>query len=100
MRYLVKIGELGEKIEYLEKQLSIIDENIGILEKAKSTIVWQGEAYVRFNENYNKYIKDLVRMEQKILSYIEYLVKFYNNYSDEFMRIRERYIELSNRRMQ
>ena len=99
MRYLVKIGELGEKIEYLEKQLSIIDENIDYLEKVKSTIIWQGEAALKFDETYSNYIKDLIRIESRILSYVEYLIKFYNNYGEEFVRIRQKYTDLTNRRL-
>ena len=45
-------GELGEKIRYLENQLSIIDENINNLKMIKQNIIWKGLASLKFNEYY------------------------------------------------
>ena len=97
MRYLVKIGELGEKIDYLEKQLSIIDENINYLKSIKTNIVWEGTASLKFSEHYDNYLKELVSIEKTITSYIKYLTTFYNNYSNEYLRIRQKYTNLANR---
>ena len=99
MRYLVKIGELGEKIDYLEKQLSIIDENINYLKSIKNNIIWEGTASLKFNEYYDNYLKELSIIEKTITSYIKYLATFYNNYSNEYLRIRQKYTNLANRRV-
>ena len=99
MRYLVKIGELGERIDYLENQLSIIDENIDYLKNIESGIVWEGEASLRFSNYHTNYLKELSNTEKTILSYIQYLITFYNNYGEEFVRIRQKYTDLTNRRL-
>ena len=99
MRYLVKIGELGEKIDYLEKQLSIIDENINYLKKLESSIIWEGKASLKFSNYHTNYLNQLVSIENTILSYIKYLTTFYNNYGNEYLRIRQKYTNLANRRV-
>ena len=95
MRYLVKLGELEQKIEYLEKQLSIIDENIFYLKNIKSNIIWEGKAAQSFSNYYDNYINKLINMEDKIYSIINYLNKFYENYGDSYIRIRKQFNNLS-----
>lgn len=97
MRYLVKIGELGQKIDYLEKQLSIIDENISYLKTIKSNIIWEGEASLRFNDYYDNYINELTNIENRILSNIKYLATYYKNYGNEYMRLRQKFVNLADR---
>ena len=99
MRYLVKISELKQKINYLEKQLSIIDENITNLKNVKSSIIWQGDAFLKFSDKYDDYINRLVGIEEKTISSIDYLMKFYKNYGDDYMSIRAKFTNLSNREM-
>ena len=98
MRYLVKVGDLGEKIEYLEKHLSNIDDNINYLKSIKPNIVWEGEASIIFNRNFDEYLNKLISIEDTISSYIDYLNTFYNNYGNEFLRLRQKHTNLSNRR--
>ena len=97
MRYLVKIGELREKIDFLEKQLLIIDENIDYLKKLKSDIIWEGQASLTFSNHYDNYIKELITIRETISSYIRYLTTFYRNYGNEYLRIRQKYTNLSDR---
>ena len=91
MRYLVKIGELKEKIDYLEKQLSIIDKNIEVLRTIKSSIKWEGEASLSFERNFNSYLKELNMIENYILANIRYLIKYYDVYGTEYTRLRRKY---------
>ena len=95
MRYLVKLGEWEQKIEYFEKQLSIIDENISYLKNIKSNIIWEGKAAQSFSNYYDSYINKLINMEDKIYSTINYLNKFYENYGDSYIRIRKQFNNLS-----
>ena len=95
MRYLVKLGELGQKIEYLNKQLSIIDENISNLVTFKDNIIWEGKASVTFSNYCDNYIKELEKIEENILSYIEYLLKYYDNYGNEHLRIKKQFTSLT-----
>ena len=97
MRYLVKIGELRQKIEFLEKQLSIIDENIEYLKVIKTNIVWKGEASHSFDRHYNEYLKELTTIEENILSSIKYLIRYYDNYGNEYNRLRKKYANVVNR---
>ena len=98
MRYLVKVDELSQKIEYLENQLLIIDENIEFLKNIKLNIIWEGEAYLTFVNNYDNYLDELDIIKKNILSYIDYLKLFYNNYENEFLKLRQKYVDLSNER--
>lgn len=96
MRYLVKLDELKQKIDYLEKQLSIIDENISVLKNVKSSIIWEGKASTAFNNHYDNYIGELTSIEEKILSSISYLYKFYDRYGSEFNDMRQKFVNLAN----
>ena len=95
MRYLVKLGELEQKIEYLEKQLSIIDENVSYLKTIKSNIIWEGEAAQSFSNYYDNYINNLINIEDKIYTTINYLNKIYESYGNNYTSIRKQFNNLS-----
>ena len=95
MRYLVKVGELIEKTDYIEKQLTIIDENIENLDRIKERIIWEGEASARFLDNYNNYIKELSNIENNILSINKYLMAYANNYGNQYSQLRKKYSKMS-----
>ena len=96
MRYLVKLGELRQKIEFLEKQLSIIDDNVENLKIIKTNIKWEGEASNSFDNKYNEYLKELTLIEERILSYIKYLIQYYESYGAEYKRLRTKYANINN----
>ena len=98
MRYLVKINELKEKIDFFEKQLLIIDENIEKLEKIKPTIIWEGEASNKFDNVYNNYILELKAMGENIIKHVEFLMSFYEKYNDGYNSLRNKYKNILNRR--
>ena len=52
MRYFIKLKDLGNKIDFFDEQLSVIDEKITYLEEAKGKVIWQSDAA---NEFYNYY---------------------------------------------
>ena len=94
MRYFVRIGDLGRKIEYLEKQLDSIYENIDNLVKVKSTIIWEGDASTEFYDVYDIYIEELKIMAENTLEFIEYLSKYYDRYSTSYESLRRKYASL------
>ncbi len=97
MRYLVKLGELGQKIENVQEQLASIDENINNLSDIKSNIIWEGEASLVFSEDYENYLNELDYIRENIISSIKYLSYYYNNYSHEYLDMKKRLNNLSDR---
>lgn len=98
MRYIVKINELKEKIDYFEKQLLVIDENIEKLEKVKPTIIWEGPARSKFNISYDNYVLELKVMGENIIKHVEYLMSYYEKYNDGYNSLRNKYKNILNRR--
>jgi len=98
MRYLVKINELKEKIDFFEKQLLIIDENIEKLEKIKPTIIWEGVARDKFNLSYDNYIFELKSMGENIIKHVEFLMSYYEKYNDGYNSLRNKYKNILSRR--
>ena len=94
MRYFVRIGDLGRKIEYLEKQLDVISENIDNLIKVKSTIIWEGDASSEFYDVYDNYILELKTIAQNTIEFIEYLSKYHDRYSTTYGELRNKYASL------
>lgn len=97
MRYLVKLSELEEKIEYLDNQLSIIDDNITYLKSIKSNIDWEGEAFESFSDYYDNYINELISIENKAYSTIRYLNKIYESFGNNYISIKQELINLSDK---
>lgn len=91
MRYIVRIGELGKKIDFLEDQLTTIDETIDSLNKVKSTIIWEGEASMAFSDKYDTYILELTMIAKNILEIIKYLVAYYDKYGNRYSLLRQKY---------
>ena len=60
MKYLVKVGSLKQKIEFLGQQLAIIDDRIKELEQVKLTIKWEGDAATTFIEVYDNYLYGII----------------------------------------
>ena len=96
MRYIVKINELGKIINYLEQQLSIIDENITNLKSIKSSIIWQGRTSSLFLNKYDNYILELTIMTKNILALLDYLTKYYDKYGDRYMILHQKYAKYYN----
>ena len=94
MRYLVKIGELGSKIDYLEKQLSYIDENIDNLKKIKNSIIWEGTASASFFNKYDEYIMELTTIENNTLELLKYLMAYYDKYGTKYAILSRKYAKL------
>ena len=95
MRYLVKIGELGRRIEFLEKQLAIIDENIVNLKNVRSSVIWEGKASVSFFNEYENYLTQLNLIEENTLKLLEYLSSYYNKYGEKYGELRRKYARLN-----
>lgn len=95
MRYLVKIGELGRKIEFLEKQLAIIDENIVNLKNVQSSVIWEGKASASFFNEYDKYLSQLNVIEENTLNLLEYLTSYYDKYGERYSELRQKYARLN-----
>ena len=76
MRYLVRVKELKLKIDYYKTLLDEIKENIRILNETKTTIVWEGQARITFNNYYDDYIKELYVMVYKITLLINFLSSY------------------------
>lgn len=91
MRYFVKLNELGEKIDFMEKRLDIIHENVENLKSIKNNLSWEGEAANDFYQKYDNYLLKLQISEQKIINSVLFLVSFYDKYGNEYMRIRNKY---------
>ena len=94
MKYLVKIGDLGHKIKYLEKQLDVIYNKVNYLETYKKSVVWVGSGAESFFANYNNYITELKNIEKETLSFIEFLTTYYNRYGEEYANLRSKYKDL------
>lgn len=91
MRYLVRVKELKLKIDYYKTLLDEIKENIRILNETKTTIVWEGQARITFNNYYDDYIKELYVMVYKITLLINFLSSYCDNYGYEYLRLRNKY---------
>ena len=94
MRYFVKIVQIKEKIDILEKELEIINENIEKLGLIKNDLEWQGEAANVFYLNYDKYFLDMKKTRGKIIKSILFLGSFYDIYSEEYIRLKTKYANL------
>ncbi len=97
MRYLVKLGELRQKIDFMEQQLAIIDENIEKLKVIKTNIVWEGKASNSFDKYYNSYLQELTYIEDRLLLYIKFFIKYYENYGTSYRGLRRKYVNISNK---
>lgn len=91
MKYLVRVNDLGQKIDYLEKQLDIINEKVNYLETYKNSVIWEGDGADTFYENYESYINELKGIEQNTLSFIEYLTTYYDKYGNTYSTLRSKY---------
>jgi len=90
MKYLVRVGNLKHKIDIIEKQLVNIDDKVNELENIKLNLNWDGEAANTFNEVYDEYLFELRNMEDKLLSYVKFLMDYCNQYGEEYSSIRKR----------
>ena len=90
MKYLVRVGNLKHKIDFLEKQLVNIDEAINELEQVKLDLSWEGDAANTFSEVYDEYLFELKDMSNKILSYINFLLDYCKEYGNEYSNLRSR----------
>ena len=91
MRYFIKINEIREKLDFMEKKVDIINENIEKLELICRELNWQGDAANDFYFNYEKYVLRLKQTEHKIVNSILFLTSFYDSYGDEYARIKRKY---------
>lgn len=94
MRYFIKINEVGEKVDFMEKKLDIIHDNIENLRILKDELSWQGDAASIFYQQYDNYLLKLRDSEQKIINSILFLKSFYNKYGDEYERLRRKYANI------
>ena len=94
MRYLVRVGNLKQKVSFLENELKNIDDNINKLKLAKMELNWEGEARNTFNVIYDNYIEELMDLERKILSYIKFLTLYYDKYGNEYNLLRKKFLNL------
>ena len=96
MRYFIKIGQVKEKTDLLEKELAIIDENIKKLQLLKDNLEWHGDAANQFYFNYDNYLSDLKKIQKKVIDSILFLASFYDKYSDEYLRLKTKYANILN----
>ena len=94
MRYFIKLNDLGEKIDFMEKRLDIIHENIENLKLIRDNLTWKGDAADNFCQNYDNYLLKLQIAEQKIINSVLFLTSFYDKYGNEYMRIRNKYANI------
>ena len=97
MRYFIEIDEVHEKIVFLEKKVNVIRDNIEYLEKIKNDLNWKGEAATVFHQNFNNYLKNLKNTEAKIVNCINFLLLFYDKYSEEYSSIKKRFNDFLDR---
>ncbi len=96
MRYLVRVKELEGKIDYLSKQLDIIDENIVKLEKEKELLNWKGVACESFLKKYDRNIVKLKKIQQSTVTCIEFLIKYYDRYGEVYKKFKAKYANILN----
>ena len=94
MKYFVKLNDLGNKIDFFEEQLNVIDEKITYLELSRESVMWQSDAANEFYNNYDLYITSLKKIEKQILSFIEYLVSYYDKYGAKYNELRRKYANI------
>jgi hypothetical protein len=94
MRYFIKLKDLGNKIDFFDEQLSVIDEKITYLEEAKGKVIWQSDAANEFYNYYDMYIANLKAIARHILAFIEYLVTYYRRYSYKYDELRKKYANI------
>ena len=91
MRYLVKVEELKNKNEYLEKQLKLIDESILVIESLKSKLIWEGDTKESFIVKYDEYLEKLKKFEQNYISFLAFMKSFQGNYAEEYQNLKREY---------
>lgn len=94
VRYLVKFGELDEKIRFIEEKLDNIYNAVEEIEKAKNSLIWEGVAKDAFILKYDEYVSELKDSAKKILNILLFLKSFYNNYNEEYLLLKKKYSEL------
>ena len=97
MKYLVKTKELKDKVDYIAKQIMIIDENIENLSKIKSSIVWEGVASAKFLDIYDNYISELKYIEKDLIAIDKYLSSYGESYDIGYANLIKKYDILDNK---
>ena len=91
MRYLVKINDIKEKIDYFESQLDIIVDNINDIEELKNVIIWEGSAATACINSLDDYVTKLRCFQDEILNCILLLTSFYDRFGSEYTRLKAKY---------
>lgn len=91
MRYLVRIDELKQKVDFMTKQLLIIEEKITEMNNLKSSLIWEGDASRIFLNNYINYIDELNKTKKGIEVIIKYLTSYYDKYGNAYANLRRKY---------
>ena len=94
MKYLIRIRDLQEKIEFLEEKLQLIYDNIEIMEKSKENITWSGDAKDTFILKYDEYLEYLKVTARNIVKILTYLKSYYSNYNEEYNNSKRRYANI------
>lgn len=89
MKYLVRLDELKQKVEFMTKQLLIIEEQIEEMNKVKGSFIWEGDASKTFMNNYTKYVGELVTIRNGIEVIIKYLTTYYDKYGATYANLRK-----------
>lgn len=91
MRYFIRVREIKDKVDILERELDKIDSNINQLEKIKEKLEWYGDAANVFYICFDNYLAELRKTEQNVINSIAFLAEFYNQYSDEYIKLSRKY---------
>lgn len=91
MRYLVRVGELKEKIDYYKKLMEDVKTNVRYLESIKQNLIWDGPAHAAFITYYDKHIEEMKKIIIGIAVLINFLSSFCDNYGYEYLRLRNKY---------
>lgn len=91
MRYIIRLGELSERIAFIEEKVDIIANEIYKIESYKGELIWEGLSKNTFVAKYDEYTTELRKILDRLIILLAFLKSYYSNYNDEYNKLKTKY---------